>query len=238
MTPQQTRKIRRKAQVWVSAVLYILVVSVAIALVLSAGLPLLDQMKDKTAYTRTRDTLLTLDKHIEDITAEGEGSQRVVAVEIKNGELDIENGKIVWEFETDAQIIEPRSRIEYGNLVVSSNIDVSATTYPSYYILENSHLSVNISKMNGTNSTSNLISSITFKDSNVTIPGNFSFTIGDDPNTGTGTIITRLVPEGNNSNLAYASVVASVNSSVIAYDLELTLESQADFITTRIKNIY
>lgn len=229
----------KKGQVWVSAVLYILIVSVAIVIVLNAGLPLLDQMKDKTSYTRTRDTMLSLDKHIEDVTAEGEGSQRVVSVEIRNGELNLDEGMLSWEMQTDADIVEPRSKLEYGNLVVSSNIDVSAYTYSDNYVLENTYLRVNISIMeNETNTTDNLIQSITFKPTNTTVPGNFSFMIGDDIGTASGVITTILVPAGNNTNLDYATVIAAVNSSDIQYDLEITLESQADFLTTKIRNVY
>lgn len=237
--PKSIKPLNRQAQVWVSAVLYILIISIALVLVLNVGIPLMDHMKDKTAYTRTRDTMLSLDQHIEDVTSEGEGSQRIVAVEIKEGELNMEDGSLSWEFKTDSDIIEPRSKIEYGNLVVSSDIDVIAKEYDTFYTLENSYLLVNISMFNSTpGNTSDLINSVYFKPNDVTIPGNFSFQIGTDADTATGIITTSLVPPGNNTALDFATVVVQVNASGITYDLELSLESQADFITTRITNVY
>ena len=228
-----------KGQIWISAVLYMLIISVAVVIVLNVGLPLLDSMKDKTAYVKTRDTLLSIDKNIEDITAEGEGSQRIVNVEIQDGELTLADGTLVWELKTDADIVEPRSKTEYGNLVVSSDIDVSTIEQNGYYILENKYISVNITKFTSEqNDTSQLINSVKFKPNDVTVPGNFTFMIGNDVNTATGIITTQMDPPGNNTAVDFATVVVLVNSTSLTYELELTLESQSDFLVTKIRNVY
>jgi hypothetical protein len=227
----------KRGQVWISAVLYLLIAAVAVVLILDAGVPLLKEMKDKSAFTKTKETMLSLDEQIKEVASEGEGSQRVVPVEIKDGYFRIQDNMIEWEMESEAKLLEPRTKISYGNLVVSSNIDVDSYDYGDYYLLENEYLIVNISAMtNSSNSTSNLISSIFFKKTNVTVPGNFTFMIGGNQATASGILTTSLNPPGNNTNVDYASVVVSVDST-ISYELVLTLESQADFLTSRIRNV-
>lgn len=217
--------------------LYILIAAIAVVLILDAGVPLLQEMRDKSTFAKTRDTMLSLDQHIKDVASEGEGSQRVIPLEVRDGYFRVENNMIEWELESEARLLEPRSKLDYGNLIISSNIDVDSYDYGGYYLLENAYIRVNISAMtNSTNTTSNLITSVFLKSSNKTIPGNFTFMIGEDESTASGVLSTSLTPQGNNTNTDFASVIVSVDST-IDYELVLTLESQADFITSRIRNI-
>ena len=64
----------------------------------------------------------------------------------------------------------------------------------------------------------------------------FSFSINDNSSSTEGTGYTKLVPSGNNTNLGRAKVIAHINSTYASYDLELVLESYADFITVKVKN--
>ena len=61
----------RKSQVWMSAVLYILIAAVAMVIILQAGIPLLNGMKDRASYTRAKDTLAGIDKIVEEVAGEG-----------------------------------------------------------------------------------------------------------------------------------------------------------------------
>ncbi len=54
----------RKAQIWVSAILYILVITVIMVLVLNAGVPIIKDLQDKTVFTRSKNTFLALNQHI------------------------------------------------------------------------------------------------------------------------------------------------------------------------------
>ena len=75
------------------------------------------------------------------------------------------------------------------------------------------------------------------KDTGDVLSGSFTFTIGgctDASYLG----YTELVPPGNNSLLGDAEVVVHINpnSTTCSYELELILESQADFLRVDVKN--
>ncbi len=220
---------KKKAQVWVSAVLYILIMVVAITIILNTGLPVLEKMKDKTIFVQAKNTLLTLDQYIQRIKAEGQGSQRVIPIEIRKGDFIVEGDKLLWQLETEAEIIEPRSSIDIGNIRISSNSDVNTVETDSCYILENSKIKVNITKCSNCLS-SQLIQSIYFKDTSTLLTGNFSFKIN-----GQELIInyTSLSPAGNNTNIGSATVTAHLINQT--KNLLLTLEGGTDFIKTTLE---
>lgn len=246
--------VKKSAQVWVSAILYIMVIMIALTLILSVGIPIINEMKDKIAYSRAKDMMLNLDQHIVDIASEGEGSQRIIPVEISAGKLKVEDNQIVWEFDTASDIVTTRTKIDVGNLAITSNANVEATAYTydgvnGSFILRTElggtdvtagdPFVANISKIGSeTNwtyiNTSTLINYIEYK--NNTVDGTFSFTINDNSSSTYGTGYTKLVPAGNNTDLGRAKVVAHINSTYASYDLELILESFADFLTVKVTN--
>jgi len=218
------KKPKKRGQVWISAVLYVLIIVVAITIILSTGLPILEKMKDKTVFTQAKNTLLNLDQYFQRIKDEGQGSQRVVPVEIRKGNLAIEGDKLLWQLETEAEILQPRSSIDIGNIKISSNSDVDTTETDSHYILENSKIRANISKCSSCPA-NQLIESLYFKDTSTLLAGNFSFDLdGQDLTVN----YTMMVPEGNNTNIGSATVTAYLINQT--QDLLLTLEGGADFI--------
>lgn len=107
----------KKGFVWVSAVLYIALGVVAISLVLSAGLPLINKMKDRNTVLQTKDVMHAIDTNIWQVRSEGVGSRRFLEpVIIKGGKLMIFNdeNRVVWEMKTKAKIMEacPTGKIE------------------------------------------------------------------------------------------------------------------------------
>lgn len=111
----------KKGFVWISAVLYIALGVLAISLVLSAGLPLINKMKDRNTILQTKDILYTIDKNIGWVSGEGIGSKRFLdPLIIKDGKLVILDNtftgagssnlygrnKIIWEMKTNAKIME------------------------------------------------------------------------------------------------------------------------------------
>ncbi len=227
----------RRAQVWISAILYILIASLAVVLILRAGVPIIDRMKDRTSFSRQREMMLALDQHIEDLASEGIGSQRVIPIEIRAGELKVVDNKLRWEFETDTKLIEPRTSLSYGNLQISSNADISSQRYGDYYLLSNSRIVINLTRVCCEDSwsalnTSQLINWIEIGGNR--LEGNFSFVVNDDPASTVGTGYTSVDALG--TNLGRAVYTTHVNSSVGQYDLVFTLESYGDFITTKVTN--
>jgi len=100
----------KKGQVWISAVLYIALGIVAIAVVLSAGVPLINKIKDKNTIIQTKELLLSVDNIIREVRDEGPGSRRVIQpLVIKDGNLFIipTQNLIRWELETSTIFTEP-----------------------------------------------------------------------------------------------------------------------------------
>ncbi len=107
----------KKGQIWISAVLYIALGVVAITIVLSAGVPVINKIKDKNVIIQTRDIFLTLDNIIREVRDEGPGSRRIIEpFTIKGGSLFIkpEENKILWEMKTATVFTEPcgKTRLE------------------------------------------------------------------------------------------------------------------------------
>ncbi|MBW2999994.1 hypothetical protein KY339_04940, partial [Candidatus Woesearchaeota archaeon] len=80
-----------KAQIWISALLYILIAVIVMVIILEATSPLLENLKDESVYTETKSNFVSLNQHISDVSNAGTGSQRVVPVEIRKGELKVGN---------------------------------------------------------------------------------------------------------------------------------------------------
>ena len=230
------KRAEKRAEVWVSAVLYVLIVVSVVVIVLNVGIPFIDSLRERSAVTKARDTLSALDQHIEDIAAEGQGSQRVVPIEVGEGTLRVVDNKLQWEIETKSKIIEPGSKIDLGNLVISSDVDVSAKEVGNFFVLQNSIISANFSKLGSeTNFTSSILNSLTFKDNSAKTNGTFVFRVAGNSSTETGTGYTRLKEAGE--GLVSGAVLAHVNSTAYEYELEFTLGSKADFIKTELKNV-
>lgn len=100
----------KKGQLWVSAVLYIALGVVAITLVLSAGIPLINKMKDRSTVLEAKELMSALDTAINDVRREGSGSKRALSpVIIKGGSLliDPKGEKLRWKLKTSAVMVEP-----------------------------------------------------------------------------------------------------------------------------------
>lgn len=104
----------KKGFVWIEAVLYIALGVVAISLILSAGLPLINKMRDRNTVLQTKDIMHAIDKNIWQVRSEGVGSRRTLEpVIIKDGKLmlydDISTtnkNKIIWEMKTKTKMME------------------------------------------------------------------------------------------------------------------------------------
>lgn len=229
---------KKKGDIWISAVLYMLIAVAVVLIVLKAGVPQVNKMKDQLLFSKAKQTMLMLNDEIRSVANEGYGSQRIIPVEVDNGILKVENNRLVWQMKTKSKIMEPRTKISLGNLIITANADVSSHEYAYSYMLSNSRISVNITKFNtfkakGPIDTRDLVKYIQYGGNKLT--GTFSFLINNDPDSSIGTGYTELLDEGD--DLGFATVVAHVNSTKFNYDLEITLESQADFIAARIKNL-
>src|SRR3989344_3360128 len=111
----------KKGDIWVSAVLYLTLGVIAIALILGAAIPLINKIKDRNTVAQTKEVLFTLDEAIRRVANEGPGSQRELSpFTINAGKLTIDQTAevIKWELETEAVIQEPNIELKEGVLTL------------------------------------------------------------------------------------------------------------------------
>lgn len=219
----------RKSQIWISAVLYVLIIVIAIAIILTVVQPLFQKMQDKTKFSQSKETMLALDNQIIQVAGEGAGSQRVVPIEIGAGNVELDNESITHKLETKSKVVEPRSQVEFGNLIISSGKDVKGYETNNSYVLENSKIKAEFLKGNFTDKT-RIIRNITLLENNVTTDITIDFAIDIiyslDGN-------TTLLDKGD--NLAKARVLATITDPTPDYQVMFTLESEADYIKVEYK---
>lgn len=99
---------RKRGDVWVSTVLYTAIGMIAITLILSAGLPVINKMKDRNTILESKVLMHAIEESVYTVISEGPGSKRVLdPVIIKGGKLIFEGNKIRWEMKTGVMIMEP-----------------------------------------------------------------------------------------------------------------------------------
>ena len=115
----------RKAQIWVSAVLYIALGVIAIIVILNAGIPLINKMRDRNIVAQTKELMYTFDRNLREVTSEGPGSRRWLApLEIKKGNLLVDeedNNLVKWNMETTAELMETDITFQEGTLTLYLN---------------------------------------------------------------------------------------------------------------------
>ena len=126
---------RKKGDVWISAVLYIALGIIILTLILAAGLPLINKVKDKNTFMQTKNILFNVDGNIREVISEGSSSQRYISpFTIKEGEISFFDNteKIIWTMKTKARLMEPNVDFTEGFL----NIKLLETNVEDQYELQ------------------------------------------------------------------------------------------------------
>ncbi len=159
-------------QIWISAVLYIAIGIVAITIILSAGVPLVNKIKDKNTILQTKEILLYIDNTIREVRNEGPGSRRVIdPFIIKDGDLFFNTSskaqgnenKIQWDLKTSTIFAEPCGKsinncddeliIKEGTLKIYQTTTIIEDEYVVHLELDYSNLGfLNIKTDTGKNS--------------------------------------------------------------------------------------
>ncbi|MBW3012518.1 hypothetical protein KY311_04995 [Candidatus Woesearchaeota archaeon] len=210
----------KKGTIWISATLYTLIVIVAIVLVLTAILPLIEKMKERAVFTKTKDDLLNIDNTIVGVATEGPGSQRVLPLQVQDGFMKVEDGELYWEMLTTSDVVSPRTKLEIGHLYIESNADVNAYVVGTKTIINNSRLYVEFDN-NATN-INNVITVMKNENGN-SLPGSFDFKING--NSLPAVQSTSIDNEG--TKLGSATFIAKINSTL---KIKFTLEGGADYL--------
>ncbi len=124
----------KKGDIWVSAILYFGLGIVIITIVLAAGLPVINKLRDKNVILQTKQVVHTLDENIREVIREGPGSQRVVTVNIKKGVLIVEEDdtleRITWSYNNSKVLIsEPGIPVLEGKLNILTTGAAAENTY-------------------------------------------------------------------------------------------------------------
>jgi hypothetical protein len=230
--------LNKKGDIWISAVLYVMIAVAVTVIVLEAGLPALRGLREKNAFASIKDSALALDKNIQDIASEGQGSQRVIPIDVNDGEIRFEDNQLRWKLETESKIVEPRTRQEQGNLVIASDVDVSCSETMSYDIMQNRYMLANFTRYGSASNWSSiqanqLLNYVEFKDSDAKTTGEFSFSLNGSSGPINGFTTLETVGTGLTSGIFRAHM----NTSSLEYDLIFTLESKADFLKVSIENL-
>lgn len=112
----------KKGDIWVSAALYFGLGIVVLSIILAAGMPVINKLKDKNTIIQTKDIMFNLDNIIRDVARSGAGEQRKVDIEIKKGQFSINNehNTINWTTESKMQVSEIDAPYKEGNLIIST----------------------------------------------------------------------------------------------------------------------
>ena len=91
---------KKSQQTWISAVLYIALGMVVLSIILAAGMPVVNKLKDKQIAAQTKNIMHEVDRIINEIYDEGPGSQRTRTIEVGKGEFTISTTSIQWTLDT------------------------------------------------------------------------------------------------------------------------------------------
>ena len=136
---------KKGAALWISVVLYFGIGIVILTIILTAGLPVINKLRDKNVVIQTKEVMHTLDENIREVIKEGPGSQRVLTINIKKGTIAIDNehSTVTWKYEgSKIPISEPPStpngqgiEVPEGKLIVRTDNGAQDGTYNINIIL-------------------------------------------------------------------------------------------------------
>lgn len=231
-----------------TAALYIGITIAAISAALTVGVPALENMQEASSIRKARTFMQDLDSAVQEVVSEGEGSTRTLQVNFDRGRLYFENetDSIVYELQTDAQVISPQSSQRFGNVILSSNADVTVENETiggvDCYMMRNEHIEACIKNIGSSDNyqpinTSELLVTYNFTDPNPDkrFGGNMSVKLNGVDSTSYGDGFTQ--PERFGTFLGSGKVKATVTSDYgYTYDVIFALPTGSDFLKIDVQN--
>lgn len=239
-----------------TAALYIGISVTAISAALTVGAPAIDNMRDAAAISQAQTFMQDLDSNVQQVVSEGMGSTRTVSINLQRGRMFFENdtNALVYELETNADVISPQSSTRSGNVVLSSSANVEVynksngdgkepTSYsgPDCYMMENEHIRAcikqvaNVSDFDPINTTY-LLTHYEFKDDSKQLNGNLTVKLDGIDSTSYGRGYTQVERYG--TYVGTGRVKAHVASDYgYTYDVIIALPTGADFLKVDVQNI-
>lgn len=111
----------KKADIWISAVIYVALAITILTIVLAAGIPVINKMRDKNVVAQTLEVIHELDGTIRDVVREGPGARRTPVIKINKGEFSIGASTITWVLPNSKFMYsQPGTPVKEGNLVITT----------------------------------------------------------------------------------------------------------------------
>ena len=150
----------KKGDIWISAIIYIALGIVILSIVLAAGIPVINKMKDSYTAKQTKEIMLTLDQNIRSVNNHGPGAQTQLKLKINKGDLEINptTNIISWGTRTKAVLSEPDVPINEGNLQILTNTSIQKGEYDLYLSLEYDSTLINLTYTGETLKGTNILS--------------------------------------------------------------------------------
>lgn len=226
----------------ISGILYLLVSIVVVAIVLQIGIPYLNRLQEYGEIKNIEETLKSMDETISVVAAEGTDSQRKITVTLSRDSMDI-NGlseMITVKKDTEAKIMNPRTRKSQGNYFKGVNLEVDAYSGTlndvNVLIMENQHIYFAVKKLDSNTEikANSLVQKLQFKDQGADMNAQVNFFVdshsGEDLNISTAF-------EQSGYNQGWAEIKAAVYGNGYHYNVHFRLESGTDFVRIWISDL-
>ncbi|MFB6166994.1 MAG: hypothetical protein ABEJ62_01900 [Candidatus Nanohaloarchaea archaeon] len=231
-----------------TAALYVGVTVTAISVALTTGLPALENMQEAASIRKAQSFMQELDSNVQEVVSEGEGSTRTIRVNFDRGRLyfDNETDSLVYELQTDARVISPQATRRTGNVILSSNADVTVKNATiggtDCYMMENEHIEACIKKIGSPDSYKSINTSELLVEYNFTEPSpdrslnaDMFVKLNGVKSTGWGNGYTAAETYGNfiGTGRVRATIVSDYGYT---YDIIFSLPTGSDFLKVDVQN--
>jgi type II secretory pathway pseudopilin PulG len=228
----------------VAATIIVVIAIATIAIFLTVALPVIERVRETITYAEARANMATLDRAIQDVALEGEGSSRAVLLTVSEGlyEVNPEAGTFEFSWSTRSGIIEPGTYLKRNNLLLVTGGRTSARQTADELILENEILRVTLQRVGNETyfepiNTSQAVKTVELKETGLTVsPADSLVIIGGILNSGWGTGYSKLVRQG--AGLTQAEALFHIESQAgPIYEILYTLPAMADFLIIEVMNV-
>src|SRR3989344_5341793 len=98
----------KKGDIWIATVIYIAIGVIILTLIVAAGVPLINDMRDRNTFVQSKEVMHSIDEAIRGVVSDGPGSRRALdPIIIKKGELSLgKDNNLFWQMQTKAKIQE------------------------------------------------------------------------------------------------------------------------------------
>jgi hypothetical protein len=234
-----------KGQAEITGFVFVTLLTViGITIVLSIGLPLIDEAREHGIIGEARHNMEIIDNLILSVAAGGTGTLKTAQINVNGGtyRVDSDSGSFSFELPLKTGTLPRGTFKKDGTMTTIIGGSASATQNASYLKLENEILEVVFGRVGSEASfmsinTSTLIKTIRSKvDAKTTVlPDDMRINLDGLDNTAWGLGYSKLAFEGE--NMPSASVLAHVRPAQGAeYEILYTLPASADFLIIEVRN--